>query len=190
MIIGLVGEDPNDTTSIKNLLSKKYQEIQFKTVAKKVTGTKLGTEKLKKRLKIELAATNFRYIIFIADLDGLDTDANKKKIKKDWFSAINSLVSNKGIFLLNIYELEALILSDIGNFNRLFGTKLKFTGDPMMKVDPKGHLKKKTAKHRRKYTESDCPEIFEQLDIKTVAKKCKYFKEFLAELDSKLRQAA
>ena len=192
MKIGLVGEDPNDSNSIKNLLSTstKYQHIQFKPLAQKVTGSKLKTEKLKNRLDVELSTTNFKYIIFIADLDDYDSDINKKMIKKDWFDKMNKLVNGRGIFLLNIHELEALILSDISNFNKVFGTKLKFTGNPMMQPKPKEYLMRNTAKHPRKFKVSDCPDIFAQLDINIVANKCGYFKEFLATFDKKLKNAA
>jgi hypothetical protein len=188
--IGLVGENPNDTFSIKNLLLKKYKQIQFDPITKKVRGTHLNNiRKLGDIIESELTDTDFRDIIFVTDLDGLESHKERVKQKEEWFKELNRKVRGKGIFLLNIYQLEALILSDISNFNKFFGTKIKFTGDPMKQNRPKEHLKKMTSNHRRKYKESDCPEIFARLDINVLVKNCRYFSTFLTEFDVRIKEA-
>ena len=49
--IGLVGEDPNDTDSIKNLLEKKYKKrVQFITLLKRINGYQLDNNKVKNSL--------------------------------------------------------------------------------------------------------------------------------------------
>lgn len=53
--VGLVGEDPNDTCSIKNLLASKYKDrVRFQTLARGIRGCHLDTQKLKNSLKVEL----------------------------------------------------------------------------------------------------------------------------------------
>lgn len=47
--VGLVGEDPNDTLSIKNLLEKRYKaKVQFYQLAKRIKGFQLDNPKIKK----------------------------------------------------------------------------------------------------------------------------------------------
>ncbi|MEP7169400.1 MAG: hypothetical protein ABI855_08510 [Bacteroidota bacterium] len=55
-----------------------------------------------------------------------------------------------------------------------------------MKKEPKEFLKNKTALNQKKFTESDCPDIFEELDFDTVYDRCSYFVEFVDMLDEKL----
>lgn len=57
------------------------------------------------------------------------------------------------ILLLNIYEREALILTDIGSFNKQYDVAIKQQGDVSMKADPKGFLKAKTSGQRKKFQE-------------------------------------
>jgi hypothetical protein len=193
MRIGLVGENPNDTISVKNLLlkNKSYQKIHFEPIAKKVRGSQIAnTRKLGNIVESELTKKQFHIIIFINDLDGLPSHKNKIKEKQNWFNELNKTTGNKGIFLLNIFELEALILSDIECFNKIFKTKIKYAADPMYHKEPKEFLIKETKGRPKKYSENDCPAIFKQLDIKTVAKNCKYFKEFLATFDARIKKAA
>jgi len=57
MKIGLIGEDPYDTDSIKNLLTQKYP-YRFIPILKNLRGTQLDSPKAGKLLKIELK-TNF-----------------------------------------------------------------------------------------------------------------------------------
>jgi hypothetical protein len=47
-------------------------------------------------------------------------------------------------------------------------------------------LKNKTDRHKKKYSVSDCPEIFEVLNIDVVSKNCTYFKAFLEEFAGRL----
>lgn len=188
--IALVAESQNDAKSLENLLKQSYRGLLFTHIAKSRKGSQLDSNKLKSELRAEFSVGAFKYWIFIRDLDDFKTNSEKIQVKSKWFDELNQITKNKGIFLLNIYELEALILSDIECFNRIFRTRIKYKGDPMNCKEPKEFLMKKTKNIPKKYRESDCPQIFEKLDIKTVAKNCKYFKEFLAKLDSKLKQAA
>jgi len=186
-VIGLIGEDPNDTSSIKNLLEQKYTSVEFKTLIKNMTGSKLDSPKTKKLLKLEFddlksKKKNF-LIIYMRDSDALHSEKDKIKIRQDWFNDLRNFINDKdGIFLLNIYEIEALILADIENFNKKYKTKIAFENNPMYQKEPKEFLKSKTTK----FKESDNPEIFKKLDFETVLNNCPYFKDFIKELDSKI----
>ena len=187
--IGLVGEDPNDTSSIANLLNNKYeQSVQFFPLIKMETGYQLdNVKKIKRKLPKEFNDKRCSFIIYIRDVDDFKT--NKAKINKlyGWFKDLDSTVNNKGILLLNIWELEALILADIATFNKLYKVSHQYPGDPMVQKEPKEELMRITAHCNKNYKESHCPEIFEQLNFDNVEKNCTYFRDFIIEFDKKLK---
>lgn len=184
ILIGIIGEDPYDTAAIKNLLSQKYSH-RFKPILKQIKGDQLYSRKTLKLLKIELKHTHYPIIIYIKDLDGLESEKGKRERIFNWFNTLNSVNNNSGMLLLNIYELEALILSDIETFNKTFGTRLTFTGNPMLIEEPKEYLKRQTRKCKRQYDVSDNPALFKKLSIEKLIEKCRYFKEFISDFDSK-----
>lgn len=177
--IGIVGEDPNDTDAIKNLLQKKHANaLHFKQLIKNKRGHQLDNERTFHSLKIEYDDYKPHFVLFIRDADGIVTENNKIKKVVNWFTKLNPTVENKGILLINIYELEALILADISTFNRLYGTTIKFGGNVMYQTEPKELLIQKTSKNKKKYAESHCPDIFKELDFDSVINNCMYFKTF------------
>jgi hypothetical protein len=178
--IGLIGEDPNDTDAIKNLLLKKFpSKFQFVQLIKNKKGYQLDNERVSQSLKIEYIDKKPNHIIFIRDVDGLKSEKDKINKVTNWFNKLNPIVENKGILLSNIYELEALILADIQTFNKLYQTKIKAQGDVTYKKEPKEFLMNKTSKKKKKYCESHCPEIFNELVFDIVVSNCKYFKDFV-----------
>src|ERR1700743_2437831 len=121
--IGLIGEDPNDTQSIRNLLQRRYPDsFTFKQLIKNKKGYQLDNARTSAALKVEFDDFKPNYVIFIRDADALPGENEKIQKAHNWFIKLNQIVNNKGILLLNIYELEALILADIETFNRLYGT--------------------------------------------------------------------
>jgi len=186
--VGLVGEDPNDTSSIKHLLENRYKDkVHFLPLAKGVKGFQLDNPKIKRSLPIEIETQKCRLVIFIRDLDAFKSQTDKVQVKIQWFDGLNNAVNNCGILLLNIWELEALILGDIETFNKIYQIKHKFTGDPMLVKDPKEKLKQLTYNSQKQYKESHCPDLFKELNIDQIESKCAFFKEFLTEFDAKLK---
>ncbi len=186
--IGLIGEDPNDKDSIKNLLNQRYKnEVSFYGMLKNVRGYYLDNKKVSNALSIEYKNNLPNHVIFIRDTDGILTEKIKTKKVQDWFEKLNKKVEKKGILLCNIYELEALILADINTFNKIYNTKIKFPGDVTYKKDPKGFLIQKTKKLKKKFAENNCPDLFSKLDINEVIKNCSYFKEFITEFETKTK---
>lgn len=186
--IGLVGEDPNDTVSIQSLLNKKYKDkVQFHTLLKRINGYQLDNPKSKRNVAFEFKESKCNFILYIRDSDGIKSESKKIQQKINWFLDIDKSANGKGVLLLNIWELEAMILADIGTFNKLYKTNIKFTKDPMMQSDPKGFLMQKTANNYKKYQESHCPEIFKELNFDIVKKKCEYFREFVSQFEEKIK---
>jgi hypothetical protein len=185
--VGLVGEDPNDTSSIKNLLDKRYsKKVQFIQLFKGIKGDQLGTLKLKKSLPIEFAGRGCKLVVFIRDLDALKSHVEKLNERIEWFESLNALINNNGVLLLNIWQLEALILGDIETFNKIYGVKYNFKGDPTYQRKPKVKLKEVTFYSKKQYKESGCPDLFKQLNIDIIEKNCSCFKDFIEEFDKKI----
>lgn len=181
--VGLIGEDPNDTQSIKNLLSRKYGDLHFHPMLKGVKGHQLDHVKTARAIAQEMKTAKCKLIIFIRDLDGAESQSHLVKIKKDWFK---KNAKNTDVLLLNIWELEALMFADIDTFNKEYGCNINFKGDPMRVDKPKEKLKEKTSKGKKKYHESHAPDVFNLLQINQLSKNCKYFKDFLAEFTEKV----
>lgn len=177
--IGLIGEDPNDTLSIRNLLLKRYpDQISFKQLIRNKKGFQLNNPRVRNALQIEFDRYKPHHVLFIRDADGIITETAKIKKAHEWFNILNPVVKNKGLLLINIYELEALILADIKSFNKEYGTTITYTQNVMYQKEPKEYLMGKTSKNRKVYRESDCPELFSKLNYNTLTANCKYFKDF------------
>lgn len=185
--VGLVGEDPSDTSSIKNLLKTKYSDsVNFKPMLRNIRGHQLDNVKVTRSLAVEAKTEKCKFIIYIRDLDGLPTQQDLIIKKKSWFDNLNLITGKNNIFLLNIWELETLIFADIENFNKSYKTSLKCPGNPMHIADPKGRLKEATRKLNKKFEESHCPDIFNLLNLNTISNNCTFFKTFLTDFDKRL----
>lgn len=181
--IGLVGEAPNDTQAIKNILHKKYpkENVNIFFMLQRITGSQLDSQKTKNFLRKEYEFNKPDIIIFIRDLDSVLPNKQQKDKLKLYFSESNSVVDGNGIFLLHIYEIEALILSDINTFNKIYETEIVVNTDVMTIEEPKEFLKR----HAKKYSESHNAKIFEQLSFDELLK-CGYFKIFIDNLEKKI----
>jgi hypothetical protein len=187
--VGIVGENPkNDSEALKILLSLVTPaNVKISVYPKKFDGGQLDGEKFFRTLETE--AEFLDWLILVRDLDGLVSETKKLKIRVDWFNKANKQAAQKGIFFLAVYEMEALILADIDNFNKYYGLKIKPIHNPMSKEKPKELLEKLTEKTQKgKYSESDSLKIFPFLDFYTVYKTHKgerSFQSFADELKDK-----
>lgn len=184
MKIGLVGEAPSDTNAIKKLLEKKYSSSKFKffSMLQIVNGSSLDSQKTKRFLRIEYELQKPDLVIFIRDLDSTLPNLGKLYERKNYFTSSNNVVDKKGIYLLHIYEIEALILSDISTFNNIYGTNIPFFVDVMKVSEPKEVLKNATSK----YSVSHNTNIFEKLNFDKVLE-CKYFENFIMRFNKYLQ---
>jgi len=180
MKIGLVGEAPNDTLSIQNLLKKRYSsdEYEYVSMLDRINGSQLESQKTKRFLRIEYEIKRPDLIVFIRDLDSILPNREKLAQRKEYFRSFNSVVDKKGLYLLNIYEIEALILADIETFNEIYNFEVPHIEDPMSIEEPKEYLKTLSSI----YNESQNPEVFNALDFKKM-NNCQYFSLFILKLD-------
>lgn len=189
MKIGLVGEAPNDTAAIQNLLSKNenYKNFEFATLLRDINGSMLDNNKTFRRiLRIEYETQKPNLIIFIRDLDALETDRDAKLKRQETFNYSNSIIDKKGIFLLHIYEIEALIFADINAFNRAYGCLIPAVSDPMEISEPKEKLIKATRKSIKLYSETHNSKIFNLLNFDVVKTNCRYFNTFIDNFDKEI----
>lgn len=179
--IALVGEAPNDVDAIQGLLAKNFGErAVFFPLLQRIRGSELDNQGTLRRLRIEYEDRQPDSVIFIRDLDGLETDKDyklKKAQKQTYFTKCKSVVNKNALFLLNIYEIEALILADIDALNDFYQSNVIFTNNTMSQVEPKEFLKQHC-----KYKEADCPQLFLQLRFDFLQKNCLYFADFIKKL--------
>lgn len=194
MKIGLVGEAPSDTDSIKNILNKRFPGNEYIELIRGVTGSNLDNPRIKGAIRKEFEQKKPQLVIFIRDLDSLKTDKNKLNARKEYFESFRGTVSknkssaNRGaIYLLNIVELEALILADINAFNIYYNINHTYTKDPTKEKDPKKYLRNLARANLKKYSEGINPKIFLKINWDTLIENCSYFQEFDRQLTSLLK---
>lgn len=176
MRIGLVGEAPHDTESIKNLLLKRYPIIEFVPLISDIRGCELENQKVKHILAKQFQSENLDFTIFIRDLDSHENDRVKILERQHYVNNFKGSVKHKCILFLNIYMIEALILADIETFNSMYKSSITLQ-KPVSQYDkPKEVLKELT---RNRYKEGHNSKIIKELDINKVIQNCSYFQKFL-----------
>ncbi len=180
--IGLVGENTNDTLAVKNLLSRMIDiPCSFRQLFRNATGSLLDQSGSATRLRKDYELFEPHLVIFIRDLDALESDREAYWRRQDFFSKRNGTVDRKGIFLLHIWEIEALILADISVFNEKFRTSLPQFEDVMLVPEPKQYLQS----HAR-YREAHCEDLLSNADLDTLSRNCRYFDRFRSRLATRL----
>jgi hypothetical protein len=204
-LIALVGESPNDTLPVAALLAQEFssEEYEFSPLLSIARQNQLRgglldmkvQEKKRTRqgvfdgriqpprfltiLRLEYQIKRPAIVVFIRDLDALEDDKTALALKKKWFRKARQVVDDKAVFMLNIWELEALIWADLDGVKLHEKYKLiefKQFEDPMKISTPKEELMK------HKYDPSDCHEIFKLLRSNVVAENCRYYDKFLKDL--------
>ncbi|HZY37961.1 MAG TPA: DUF4276 family protein [Mucilaginibacter sp.] len=186
MKVGLVGEAPGDTGAVQNLLSRNYENLDFIELLQRVGGSVLDDKKAVNQIRREYEIERPDLVLVIRDLDADEKDDDKVKDRKKKFAKLNRIINKKGIFLLNIYELEALILADIEVFNKIYGCEVEQYADPMKVADPKEVLMSASRKSNTPFNVSHNREIFKSLRFDILKKNCRYFARFIKEFDKKL----
>lgn len=180
MKIGLIGEDPNDTHSIANLLKSRYESYQFIPLLKGIRGDKLNSAKFPKMLNIEAHKINAcRLVVCIKDLDGLSSEHEKVKSIQEWHHKVKEVIEPITLLLLNIYELEALLLADTESLSDFLNCTITFRGNPEKQINPKEYIRHQANKQGKEFLVSDCPAAFQTLRIEQVYVKCASFKSFI-----------
>ncbi len=176
--VGLLGESPNDTAALRVLLQKKYGgRIQMFPLLKNLKADKISGLKALRMLPDAYADERLDMAVFTRDLDALASDVTQQKKRQKEFDDINACIDSNGVFLLHIYEFEALIMAHIEPFNDMFKCACRPQADPMRIMDPKGKLQEASRKGKRgiEYSENDCEAVCAKLDYAELVKNCGYF---------------
>lgn len=180
MKIGLVGESPHDTNSIANLLKKVYTSFSFVNLIQNIRGSQLDQLQPTKRiLRIEYQYHNPDLVIFIRDLDGLADDHDQIELRRNYFREFRSVVNNRAVFMLNIYEIEALILCDLNAFKGYYSCECSCGQDPHTIIKPKEYLKG-LYKH---YREVDNAKIFANINHNLLLQRSEDYKRFIGKFE-------
>jgi len=186
-LVGLLGESPNDTASVQALLRQRYNDqVQFVVLSPEVTGDNLEDPKSQVSIRINYRLTKPDLVIITRDLDAPETNRAKQLKRKEFFKRLNRGLEGKGIFLLNIQAMEALIAAHIAVFNARYGCVCEVPADPMTIDDPVTFLKKATPAGRPRYDEGHCASLLAAVDYDTVVANCRYFAAFDKEFSQRI----
>lgn len=183
-LIGLIGESPNDTNSVRTILNRKYgNNLKFEILLRNYTGAQLDSDRVKEYLRIEYNSKKPDISVFIRDLDGFESESHKIENRNKYFDKNNKVVNNTGVFLLAIYSLEALILYDIQTFNKEFNSRIGYVQDPMTVHMPKEYLMENT--HKPRYNCSYNDVLFSKIDLKKT-NDCRFLNDFFKKFEAML----
>ena len=180
--IGVIGENKNDVEAVSGLLKQKFpNQFYFQQLLPNINGSNLDDKNdnhLVIKLRREFELEELDYVLYIRDLDAPIEDREKVKFRKKRFNRFARVVDNQAIFMLNIYELEALILanfetykSHIGNMELVFDEKTAHTiPEPDKKLNEFSN-----------YSKSDVKDIFPKLNFDVLLENHLYFKRFVVE---------
>jgi len=176
MKIGLLGESPHDTKSISNLLKRMFPAFEFVNLIEDIHGAQLDQlQPTKRLLRLEYQAHKPDVVVFIRDLDALASDKVQLRKRLEYFWEFKTVVDRKAVYLLNIWEIEALILFDLDTFRKHYGCSCSYTGDPHDQEKPKEHLKGLC----HKYNEVHNSALFANIDYRILMDNSVYFNKFI-----------
>ena len=181
MKIGLIGEAPFDTVALENLLSQKYfDNIEYVTLLKDVTGSNLDNAKMIKFARRQYEKHKPNFIIYFRDLDALKSDREKILYRKEWFNKMNSMLDKKCILLLFIFEIEALLFADIETTNNFYNTNVVDN-----RIPEEIHNAKEEAYKLFKINGVDI-ELFSKFNLQNLENNYSILKEFFIQFEQKL----
>ena len=178
-VVGLLGESPNDTASVAALLGLRYGErVRFTVISPEITGSQLDNPKLQHIIRMNYRFKRPDLVVVTRDLDAPETDREQQLKRGEFFRKINLGLERKGVYLLNIHAMEALIIADIGVFNARYQCDCVVHADPMTIADPVAFLKSATPIGKPHYDEGHCADLLSRVTYDTVLANCRYFNAF------------
>ena len=179
--IGIIGENfKNDACAFKALIAPQYNDqIALIPIGPGLSGGDLPVKTIIAEIARAIKKERLEYVLIIRDLDNDEKRAKRYR----WFENVKKGAPIESLFYLAVMELEALILSDIDTFNRIYGIKGQYTKNPMFEKDPKRLLRDRTSQAKRQYHPNHALEIFSELQFDVVYRKHKGEDSFQAFID-------
>ena len=178
-VVGLLGESPNDTASVAALLGLRYGgRVQFTIISPEITGSQLDNPKFQHIIRMNYRFKKPDLVVVTRDLDAPETDREQKLKRQEFFRKINLGLERRGVYLLNVHAMEALIIADIRVFNTRYQCLCEVPDDPMTIADPVAFLKSATPTGKPHYDEGHCANLLGNVDYEMVRANCRYFVDF------------
>ncbi len=195
-LVGLLGESSNDTNSLQALLNQRYgKRVRFVDLMPpdgrpKITGSQLDNPKLQHVIRANYRFQKPWLVVVTRDLDAPWTDRAKRLERLLFFRKMNKGFERKGIHLLNVEAMEALICADIAVFNNRYQCNCVVPDDPTTIHDPVKFLKAATRPGQPHYDEGHCADLLGKVAYDTLLANCRYFAAFDAEFSQRLPAVA
>ena len=175
---------------MERLLTPRYGgRVEFFTLIEGVTGDMLDTQGAFRQLRREYQLERPNLVVVIRDLDALETDRGQLRKRQSYSRRVARQVNNKGLYLLNIYTIEALVAADIAAFNAHYGCGCEIPGDVMLIEKPIELLRAATQHGKPRYLEAHCAELLEKANYDQLLANCRYFRDFDAAFDQQVPAA-
>lgn len=187
VLVGLLGESPNDTASLEALLGQRYgEQLRFVSISPEITGSQLDNPKLQHFVRLNYRIKQPDVVVITRDLDAPAANREQQLKRKEFFNKMNQGMGKQVVCLLNIEAMEALIAADIRVFNDRYKCICVVPADPTTIADPAKFLKNATPKGKPQYDEGHCAALLGQVFYDTVLANYRYFAAFDAAFAARL----
>ena len=178
-LVGLLGESPNDTASLEALLGRRYgAQLRFVSISPDITGSQLDNPKLQHIVRLNYRIKQPDVVVVSRDLDAPATDRPQRLKRNSFFNKMNQGMEKKGLYLLHVQAMEALIAADIEVFNTRYNCACVVPADPTTIADPAAFLKNATPPGKPQYDEGHCAGLLREVDYEQLLTACRYFSAF------------
>ena len=185
--VGVVGESSFDTKAMRDLLDRQYgRRAQFIDLALRLEGGQFDGRKAQTMFKLRYAAKQPDLVVIFRDLDGPADDKEMRRKRAAFFAEMDALVDGKGLPLVHIYTIEALLIAHIEVFQKKFGWQSRVPANPTTLTDPVQFLRDASRHSRRRYDKASCPDMMALVTYSFLTKRCRYFEAFDQALTARL----
>ena len=183
--VGVVGESSYDTRAMRDLLERQYGgRAQFMDMGLRLAGGQFDGKKSQTMFKLRYEAKQPDLVIIFRDLDGPADDKEMRRKREVFFADMNALVGNKGLFLVHVYTIEALLIAHIEVFQQKFGWQCRVPANPTTIPRPTQFLRDASRNSRCRYDKASCPDMMALVAYPFLTKRCRYFAAFDAAFDA------
>ena len=181
----VAGESSFDTKALRDLLQRQYgQWAQFIALPLRLEGGQLDGRKSRTMFRLAYQDKQPDLVIIFRDLDGPADDRAKRREREVLFEEMNALVEHKGLLLLHVYTIEALLIAHVEVFQKKYGWQCRVPANPTTIPKPAQFLRDASRNSNRRYEKALCPDMMEQVAYDFLVSRCGYFRDF----DTLLRQ--
>ena len=185
--VGVVGESSFDTKAMRELPEREYgQRVQFIDLGLRLDGGQLDGPKAQTMFRLRYEAKHPDLLVIFRDLDAPADDEAMRQKRAAFFADMNAMVAGRGLFLVHVYTIEALLIAHIEVFQQKFGWQCRVPANPTTIPKPAQFLRDASRNSRRRYDKASCPDMMALVEYAYLTKRCRYFAEFDQALAARL----